>query len=299
MVVVPPSGGRQLLPFSAVTHQRLHQSTAAAQPGADQVPGAPFGQPLPGGRLAWAVNGAALEVLCCRTGARRAAWTFGAHRPDAPPPQVTAVCALSEAAGPAAAHLLAVGLDCGGGGRAEAAGGGGGGGMVCVFDLSAAAVVRAVQLPHQVTALTVLRAPDLPAEPGRPLQAMGVLAAVGTQAGFVLLLDLCLDGPVETDERTPGVPTYVTALEPAVVQRRQEQAALGNHLCLPLNDAAVEAGLFRHMTARGRLEHAQPADDTWVSAVHWVPQLRSLVVGFSFGCFQVRHERCTGRPSGM
>ena len=289
MVVLPPSGGRQLLPFSAVTHQRLHQS--AARPGADpaaaeQAPGAPFGQPLPGGRLAWAVNGAALEVLCCRTGARRAAWTFGAHRRDGPPPQVTAVCPLSEAVGPAAAHLLAVGLDCGR--RTETAGGG----MVCVFDLSAAAVVRAVQLPHQVTALAALRLPPDSAELCRPLQAMGTLAAVGTQAGFVLLLDLCLDGPLETDERTPGSPTYVTVLEPAAGQRRREQAALGNHLCLPLNDTAVEAGLYRHFTARGRLDHAQPAEDTWVSAVHWVPQLRSIVVGLNFGAFQVRHVTC-------
>ncbi|XP_043200348.1 protein ELYS-like, partial [Amphibalanus amphitrite] len=239
---------------------------------------------LPGGRLAWAANGAALEVLCCRTGARRAAWTFGAHCSDGAPPQVTAVCSVAEAVGPAAAHLLAVGLDCGG--RSDSAGATGGG-MVCVFDLSAAAVVRAVRLPHQVTALHVLRAPTDSVDLCPPLQAMGVLAAVGTQAGFVLLLDLCLDGPVDTDERSPGVPTYVTVLEPAAAQRRHEQAALGNHLCLPLNDAAVEGGMYQHRSAAGRLEHAQPADDTWVSTVHWLPQLRSLVVGLSFGCFQV------------
>ncbi|XP_037090964.1 protein ELYS-like [Pollicipes pollicipes] len=116
---------------------------------------------------------------------------------------------------------------------------------------------------------------------------MAAVVAVGTQDGFVLLLDLGLDAPVRTDERAPGMLSYVTVLEPAVAQRRAEQAALGNHLCLPLNDASVEAGVFAHRTARGLLEHAQPAADTWVSAVQYVPQLRSLVVGLSFGCFQI------------
>lgn len=96
------------------------------------------GQVLRGGKLAWLVRGATLEVINTVTGLRHASYRFGWS-----PHQQRSVCisSVSELHIEDGTKLL-IGLKdlCGGGG-----------GIVCIFDPFVSRVIKAIEVPYPVT----------------------------------------------------------------------------------------------------------------------------------------------------
>lgn len=96
------------------------------------------GSVLRGGKLAWLVRGATLEVINTATGSRQASWRFGSSSQQQRSVCISSVNELHTEDG---AKLL-VGLkDLSGGG----------GGIVCIFDPFVSRVIKAIEIPYPVT----------------------------------------------------------------------------------------------------------------------------------------------------
>ncbi|XP_034239257.1 protein ELYS [Thrips palmi] len=246
--------------------------------------------PLLGGilsdsKLAWLSKGPQFEVVQVSDGAKIAAWTFGAVVRDFKT-KVTCVAELphlkpSGQSGPI--DQIVVGSEC------ELTGG-----MLCLFSLAGSRILRAINIPSKVTALTIV---SLGGKATGPLHqcfsTMSGIAAVGTNDGQVLLIDLRRN---ECDEalkyghlthwegiRDELQPCGLLSLKTVDANLLEEYPH--DHLYLHLNE--------KHFLKHQRLvvqfrdcDAFMPDDPTITSLLH-VPQLASLCVGFAFGSFQI------------
>ena len=96
------------------------------------------GSVLRGGKLAWLVRGATLEVVDTKTGSRQASWRFGSSLKQQRPVCISSVSELRTDDG----VKLLVGLK-------DLTGAGGG--IVCIFDPFVSRVIKAIEVPYPVT----------------------------------------------------------------------------------------------------------------------------------------------------
>ena len=96
------------------------------------------GSVLRGGKLAWLVRGATLEVIDTMTGLRHASWRFGSSLKQQRSVCISSVTELHMEDG----RKLLVGIkDLSGAG----------GGVVCIFDPFVSRVIKAIEFPYPVT----------------------------------------------------------------------------------------------------------------------------------------------------
>ena len=137
------------------------------------------------------------------------------------------------------------------------------------------------------------------------------IVAVGTQEGHIYLLDIALDDAddskaagysltfLESDETNPAetFSIYIGSSQNSsngntdgLASIRAAALRKGEHLCMALNDWSyvTENKIFRHTNSVGNEETAHfDKSNVVVSALKYVPQLASLVVGFNFGAWQL------------
>ncbi|KAG8233674.1 hypothetical protein J437_LFUL014116 [Ladona fulva] len=259
---------------------------------------------------AWISRGPYFEVVSTNNGEKIAAWTFGGILKDT---NTKVTCAvelptLKDAYGASVSSLFAVGLDC----YLSY-------GMVCLFDIRGSKVVKAIQVPGKVSSLAVVDSGLIP-EATTPLApalrlAKGLLAVGLSPGGNVLLLDLCLsdeDGTVaegvpsmeedysagpsgasygvrgaghhyteQSDELHPSRTVIHTPGDP----RTEGPVSPGDHIAILLNESSFKNGYF--MLNLADSSYRLPLSHVEITASLYVPQLASLIIGFSFGCFQV------------
>ncbi|XP_063184961.1 protein ELYS-like, partial [Chroicocephalus ridibundus] len=203
-----------------------------------------------GGRngLAWLARGPHLEVVNCVTGERLSAYRFSGVNEQPPTVRVVKEFSWEKRTG------LLVGLE-----DAE-------GSVLCLYDLGLSRVVKAVVLPGRVTAIEPIANHGGPSVSTQHLHQslrwlFGV-AAVATDAGHLLLIDLSLDDCSCTQNDIEALDLEVVTKNPAeVAQRRETVTSEGRHLCFQL----------------------QNASGTAVSALCYISRSNQLVVGFSDG----------------
>uniref|UniRef100_A0A8C3D9V5 Uncharacterized protein n=1 Tax=Corvus moneduloides TaxID=1196302 RepID=A0A8C3D9V5_CORMO len=203
-----------------------------------------------GGRsgLAWLACGPQLEVVSSVTGERLSAYRFSGVNEQPPAVRVVTEFSWQKRTG------LLVGLE-----EAE-------GSVLCLYDLGISRVVKAVVLPGRVTAIEPISSDGGASVSTRHLHQslrwlFGV-AAVATDVGHVLLVDLCLDDlSCSQNEVEASDLEVVTRIPAEVPQRREAVTREGRHLCFQLRSPSGTA----------------------VSTLCYISRSNQLVVGFSDG----------------
>uniref|UniRef100_A0A673BQ97 AT hook containing transcription factor 1 n=1 Tax=Sphaeramia orbicularis TaxID=375764 RepID=A0A673BQ97_9TELE len=202
--------------------------------------------------LAWLACGPHLEAVHAVTGERLSAYSFsggGEH-----PPTVLATRDFSwlKRSG------LLVGLE-----EAE-------GSVLCLYDLGLSRVVKAVVIPGRITAIEPLvsygGASTSTQHLHQSLRWFFGIAAVVTDLGHVLLVDLCLDDLSCSQSELEASDLQVVTKSPAEIPRlREVSSRQGRHLCLQLN-APTGVG---------------------ATALQYISRTNQLAVGFSDGYLQL------------
>ncbi|XP_041837533.1 protein ELYS isoform X2 [Melanotaenia boesemani] len=235
-----------LLPFSGATVDALGEDEITL----DSVLQGKFSVGRSG--LAWLACGPHLEVVHAVTGERLSAYRFsggGEH-----PPRVLAARDFSwlKRSG------LLVGLE-----EAE-------GSVLCLYDLGLSRVVKAVVIPGRITAIEPIvsygGASTSTQHLHQSLRWFFGIAAVVTDLGHVLLVDLCLDDLSCSQSEQEASDLQVVTKSPAEIPRlREVSTRQGRHLCLQLNGPA----------------------GVGVTALQYIPRTNQLAVGFSDGYLQL------------
>ncbi|XP_019935488.2 protein ELYS isoform X2 [Paralichthys olivaceus] len=235
-----------LLPFPGVTVDALGEDDIAL----DSVLQGNFTVGRSG--LAWLVCGPHLEVVHAVTGERLSAYCFsggGEH-----PPTVLAARDFSwlKRSG------LLVGLE-----EAE-------GNLLCLYDLGLSRVVKAVVIPGRITAIEPLvsygGASTSTQHLHQSLRWFFGIAAVVTDLGHVLLVDLCLDDLSCSQSELEASALQVVTKSPAEIPRlREVSTRQGRHLCLQLNGPS----------------------GVGATALQYISRTNQLAVGFSNGYLQL------------
>ncbi|XP_074393384.1 protein ELYS [Zonotrichia albicollis] len=203
-----------------------------------------------GGRsgLAWLACGPQLEVVNSVTGERLSAYRFSGVSEQPPAVRVVKEFSWQKRTG------LLVGLE-----EAE-------GSVLCLYDLGTSKVVKAIAFSGRVTAIEPISNDGGASVSTRHLHQslrwlFGV-AAVATDVGHVLLVDLCLDDlSCSQNEVEASDLEVVTRIPAEVPQRREAVTREGRHLCFQLRSPSGTA----------------------VSTLCYISRSNQLVVGFSDG----------------
>lgn len=235
-----------LLPFPGVTINALGEDEITL----DSVLHGKFTVGRSG--LAWLACGPHLEAVHAITGERLSAYNFsggGEH-----PPCILAARDFSwlKRSG------LLIGLE-----EVE-------GSVLCLYDLGLSRVVKAVVIPGRITAIEPLvsygGASMSTQHLHQSLRWFFGIAAVGTDLGHVLLVDLCLDDLSCSQNELEASDLQVVTKSPAEIPRLREVSSReGRHLCLQLN-AATGVG---------------------ATAMQYISRTNQLAVGFSDGYLQL------------
>ncbi|KAM7406305.1 hypothetical protein PAMP_000691 [Pampus punctatissimus] len=204
------------------------------------------------GGLAWLACGPHLEVVNAVTGERLSAYCFsggGEHLPS--------ILAARDFSWLKRTGLL-VGLE-----EAE-------GSVLCLYDLGLSRVVKAVVIPGRITAIEPLvsygGASTSTQHLHQSLRWFFGIAAVITDLGHVLLVDLCLDDLSCSQSELEASDLQVVTKSPAEIPRLREVSnRQGRHLCLQLNGP----------------------NGVGTTALQYISRTNQLAVGFSDGYLQL------------
>ncbi|KAK5612742.1 hypothetical protein CRENBAI_007729 [Crenichthys baileyi] len=235
-----------LLPFSGVTVDALGEDEISL----DCVLHGKFTVGRSG--LAWLASGPHLEVVHAVTGERLSAHCFsggGEHPP---------IVLTARDFGWLKRSGLLVGLE-------ETRGS-----VLCLYELGLSRVVKAVVIPGRITAIEPLvsygGASTSTQHLHQSLRWFFGIAAVATDLGHVLLVDLCLDDLSCSQRELEASDLQVVTKSPADIPRLREVSTReGRHLCLQLN----------------------PPGSVGVTALQYISRTNQLSVGFSDGHLQL------------
>ncbi|XP_022252663.1 protein ELYS-like [Limulus polyphemus] len=229
------------------------------------------------GSWLWKVKGPVLEVFSTNRGERCSSWCFGAALKD-----TCTISAVREF--PSFDNSTPKLLVC-----VESATSGS---LLYLFDIKTSKVVKAVQLNNKITSLAIISTKDGSCIEMYPLhhdlQCMFGVVAVGTSGGQVFLLDLNLDDETYYSKLAPYLAVTITLKNHSIPGRQENSIRHNQHLSLLLNDDSLQQGVFFYKSEDNALIHSLTVDEAlYVSSIEYVKSLVALVVGFSFGGFQI------------
>ncbi|KAK4321740.1 hypothetical protein Pmani_007480 [Petrolisthes manimaculis] len=232
------------------------------------------------GQLAWRAVGPTVEIIETSTGSRKAAWTFGVilHNSAA---KVTSVCGVGQGS---VSHVI-VGVDLGDDAKPQ--------GLVALLSLYSSRLTRAFHFTHKVTSVVMVSGGEVAVDGGTLVSELrpwrGILV-VGTAHGTLHLLDLALDlggNKVLSDEVSVGSLTRVVTPDPLAEQTRRNAILHHSHPTMCLSDGMMCGGQFQLIDPDDNVLFEVSSRLVTVTALAFLPQLASLVVGYSFGAFQI------------
>ncbi|RUS72601.1 hypothetical protein EGW08_019636, partial [Elysia chlorotica] len=154
-------------------------------------------------------------------------------------------------------------------------------------------VVHVVEIPNRISALEVVFENETeevsPWIISKHLQFFSGLLAVGTEGGFVYLVDLCLDD-LDMSFASEAAPKKLMIITPRIVDplHKKEQArSYDKHLALLLDDQCHKQEQFYYRRQDDTIQKVFEEGAVWVSSLTYMAQAGTLAIGFSFGCFQL------------
>ncbi|PFX23473.1 Protein ELYS [Stylophora pistillata] len=238
-----------------------------------------LGGVLGAGKLAWLARGATLEVINTLNGERQACCRFG----WGPTRQrFLSISSVSEFHIEDGTKLL-VGLkDLSSGGA----------GVLVIFDPLLSRVIKAIEVPYPVTVVESVTgsggAQAAPHALSPQLRLLFGIAAVGTEQGHCYLVDLRLDDEDEQfDEWRTSPVEVIDPLACDLAQLRNTARTTETHLGIEMGGCCHTFGRFSYASCDFTELKSLFSGDVFVTAVKYIRQTSSLVVGFNFGCFQM------------
>ncbi|KAM8877776.1 protein ELYS [Synchiropus picturatus] len=203
------------------------------------------------GGLAWLATGPQLEVVHAMTGERLSAYRFSSASNQPPTVLVARDFSWLKRSG------LLVGLEeenCS---------------VLCLYDLGLSRVVKAVAIPGRITAIEPLvsygGASTSTQHLHQGLRWFFGIAAVVTDLGHILLVDLCLDDLSCSQSELKAADLWVAILGDEIPKVRELSRRTGQHTCLQLKKPS----------------------GVGVTALQFVSRTNQLCVGFSDGSLQL------------
>ncbi|XP_077998282.1 protein ELYS-like [Glandiceps talaboti] len=237
-----------------------------------------FGGVCNDGKWAWLVRGQTLEVIHTANGVRQTAWCFNKDS------TMTISCVreyrLNQMSSRRSSVRLLVGLKC----RS--------GGMLCVFNPYISKVTAAITIPYKVSTIEPItnvggiRAPNYLLS--SQLHLFFGMVAVGTDQGYVYLIDLRLDEDGKlSDETYPSKLLLISSKTQGVEEKRIQAVRRGEHLALLVDEHCHKRSSYDFREPNGNTIRSYYASEVSITALKFIKQTGSLVIGFSFGCFQL------------
>lgn len=253
------------------------------------------GKILKGTKYACLYQGEFLNIIDVSSGEKITEWRFGATCPGFIT-DVTCAVELPYNDNSNDIKQVVVGLKC------EVMGG-----MLCILDIQGSRLLRAIRIPGKPLSLSVVDNGSSGCEGRYPLpsllSSMSGIIAVGVEGGKVFLIDLCRlsceellsswfndDREEIHDEMNPCQLIEISKddADPDVLESKRAAAAMsGDHLCLLLNDGAFLQNLFLLIEPGGEVCASFETASVGVTSLLYEPRIASLIVGYSFGCFQL------------
>ncbi|KAK3603515.1 hypothetical protein CHS0354_030374 [Potamilus streckersoni] len=255
-------------PYQSFQHQSIHFLDSDNSPA--------FAGFTKDGNIFWIVKGPILEVIESQSRNRLAAWKFGHVLGD----QHTNITCVKEFLVDGKLHLL-VGV-CNVSKQ----------GILCLFHVNSSRVVKAIEVPYQITELEPVCSVGGKHVPkwalSSHLQQFYGVVSVGTIGGHIYLLDMCLD--VEdgfSDEEIPQKLHFITPRTRDIEQIRSQTVNNGQSLCIHLNEENFSRGCYQYQKPDNIVLKSYPEEKISVSCLKYIHQTGILVVGFDFGCYQL------------
>ncbi|CAL1543685.1 unnamed protein product [Lymnaea stagnalis] len=229
------------------------------------------------GLISWIYKEAYLEVTLAQTNEILASWRFGKVLKDTHT-AIGCVASLKYQGG----YLLLVATTSGSDQ-----------GCLSIFSLGLRKVVRSIEIPQKVTSLEVLftnTADDVPTWVlSKHLQFFSGLAAVGTEGGYVYLVDLCLDDLV-LQQTSETMPKKLLVISPSIVDpkaKRDQARSYDKHVALLLDEQCHRQGHYYYRRQDDTIQKVFDEDTVSISCLKYIDQAGTLAIGFNFGCFQL------------
>ncbi|KAL5014317.1 hypothetical protein ScPMuIL_008587 [Solemya velum] len=228
------------------------------------------------GLVSWVVRGSVIEVVSNKSQARLASWQFGAALKDTH----TTITCVKEYSYRGSLKLL-VGVS-----NVSLTG------MLCVLDVPSSLVIKAVEIPHKVTSVEPVTnswGDGLPVWTlNEQLRHYCGIVAIGTQTGEVYIIDMCLDDEGSlSDEIMPNKLHFISPRTRDIIQHRKDALSRSQQLAMILDEEANARSGFQYHKPDGSLIKCFRTDAVSVTCISCVPQIGSIALGFSFGCFQI------------
>ncbi|XP_069118568.1 protein ELYS-like isoform X2 [Argopecten irradians] len=228
------------------------------------------------GGMSWVTRGPVVEVVSTKTRNCLASWTFGVKLKDT---HTSIACVAPYKCNNSCKLLIGVNNSSSNG-------------MLCVLDVSLSKVVKAIEIPHKVTYIEPVTAVGGDYVPvwalNQQLRQFYGIVAVGTEGGYVYLIDMCIDKEVDySDEVMPNQLLFITPRSRDVQHRRIQAVSKGQQLCMVLDEEAQCQGEYQYRRCDGTVLKLLNTEDVRVTCLKYIPQTGNLVVGFNFGCFQL------------
>ncbi|KAL7647755.1 UNVERIFIED_CONTAM: hypothetical protein RMT77_001364 [Armadillidium vulgare] len=231
------------------------------------------------GYLAWRASGATIEVTDSQTCIQQAAWTFGAmlHYTS---PTITCVCGIG--VGPVT-HIV-IGVDLGSEQNPR--------GMVGVLSLRRSRIIRAFRFQHKVTNVCMITGGEKVVDPSTltpELRSCQGLLAVATSHSSLYLVDLALDlgDEITSDEMSPAHLIDISIPDSQTELKRNKIVSSHSHPILCLSDNMHLGKTFRLLGPDDHILYEASSQSVNITSLMYIPQVASLVVGYSFGSFQL------------
>lgn len=163
---------------------------------------------------------------------------------------------------------------------------------ISVVDVRLNCVVNTIDFPYKIKCAEVILSgaeENIDKWPLiKELSCMNGVLALGTQGGQVLFVDLNLD----SSSPVPLAPKKVTIstinISHVDIKSKRRTAIFNNQvLCVLLNAEAKCKNKFVYREDSGKVISSFLANEVYVTALHYIPQLSLFCVGFNFGGFQL------------
>ncbi|XP_075678669.1 AT hook containing transcription factor 1 homolog [Dermatophagoides pteronyssinus] len=163
---------------------------------------------------------------------------------------------------------------------------------ICLLDIRLNSILNTIDFPFNITFAEVILSGHKNDVENMPLINelcfMNGCLAIGCEGGLVFFIDLILD----SYSPEPLIPKKISIITPNSahmdINNKRRTAIFHNQvLCITLNTEAKNKGKFNYRADDGVIMASYLQSQVYVSALHYIPQLSLICVGYNFGGFHL------------